>query len=442
MRFIYNFLFSIGFALSAPYYFMRLYRRGNWREGFYQRFGTFEPRIKQALTNRQTLWIHAVSVGEVNICTQLIKALEPRVPNLKIVVSTTTTTGMGELKKKLPRHITLIYYPIDARKYVCRAIATIAPKAVVLVEAEIWPNFIWRLMERNTPLFLVNARLSERSFRGYRRYRFFFRRFFNAFTGVGAQNETDAAKLLELGCQPDAVRVVGSLKYDAAVLDERHPLDIPGILRQLGVPTDATILLGGSTHDGEEAVLAEVFSRLRPSHPNLFLILVPRHFERGRQVGRELEAHGLKFAYRSEVNARTQHQAGEIDCLLVNTTGELRRFYEFASVIFVGKSLTASGGQNPIEPAALGKPIIFGPHMENFAPIAKAFVSEGGACQVANAGELEKAIGGLLSDPARAEEMGRCAQKVVRDNRGSIDRTVDMIVEQLRDADLYVVEKV
>ena len=213
------------------------------------------------------------------------------------------------------------------------------------------------------------------------------------------------------------------------------------MLRQLGVPADAQILLGGSTHDGEEAVLAEVFNRLCPTHPNLFLIVVPRHFERGRQVGRELEAHGLKFVYRSEVGTRTQYQAGEIDCLVVNTTGELRRFYEFASVIFIGKSLTASGGQNPIEAAALGKPILFGPHMENFAPIAKSFVSAGGACQVANAIELEKAIAGFLDHPEQAAEMGRCAQKVVRDNRGSIDRTVDMIVEQLRDADLYIVEK-
>jgi 3-deoxy-D-manno-octulosonic-acid transferase len=441
MRFIYNILFTIGFVLAAPYYFMRMWRRGNWRDGFYQRFGAFEPRVKQALTNRQTIWIHAVSVGEVNVCTQLIKALEPRVPNLKIVVSTTTTTGMGELKRKLPRHITPIYYPLDGRKYVVRALATIAPKAVVLIEAEIWPNFIWRLLERNTPLFLVNARLSDRSYRGYRRYRFFFRRFFAGFTGVGAQNEADAAKLRELGCRPAAVRVVGSLKYDAAVIEERHPLDIPDIMRQLGVPTDAPILLGGSTHDGEEAVLAEVFIRLRQTHPNLFLIVVPRHFERGRQVGRELQAHGLKFAYRNEVGARTQYQAREIECLVVNTTGELRRFYEFATVIFVGKSLTASGGQNPIEPAALGKPIVFGPHMENFAPIAKAFVSGGGACQVANASELEKAIAGLLDHPESAAEMGRRAQQVVHDNRGSIDRTVDMIVEQLRDADLYVVER-
>ena len=149
-----------------------------------------------------TLWMHAVSVGEVNVCTQLIRALEPRLPNLKIVVSTTTTTGMGELQKKLPTHISKIYYPIDRRSYVSRALSTVRPEAIVLVEAEIWPNFIWRARDMGMPVFLVNARLSERSYRGYRRFGFLFRPLFAAFTGVGAQNEADAAELRELGCRP------------------------------------------------------------------------------------------------------------------------------------------------------------------------------------------------------------------------------------------------
>jgi 3-deoxy-D-manno-octulosonic-acid transferase len=441
MRIVYNVLFSIGMVLLAPYYFFRLWRRGNWREGFSQRFGLYEPKIKQALTNRQTLWIHAVSVGEVNVATQLIKGLEPRVPNLKIVVSTTTSTGMGELKRKLPPHITRVYYPIDDRKYVARAVANVAPRALVLIEAEIWPNFIWRLKDRQTPLFLVNARLSERSYRGYRRLRWLFRPLFAAFSGVGAQTEADAVKLRQLGCRPEAIRVVGSLKYDAATLEERHFLDVPAMFQQLGVPEGAPILLGGSTHDGEEAILAEVFCRLRQTIPNLFLIVVPRHFERSRQVGRELGAHGLRFVFRSEIRTQAQYEPGTVDCLLVNTTGELRRFYQHASVIFVGKSLTAEGGQNPIEPAALGKPIVFGPHMQNFAGIAKAFVARGGARQVANAVELEKVVAELLTSEALRAEMGQQALQVVNENLGALERTVDMIVDHLRDGDLYIVER-
>src|SRR3989454_12781671 len=167
MRSLYNILFAIFFCVSAPYYFLKMWRRGNWRRGFRQRFGRFDSKIKQALSNRHVLWIHAVSVGEVNVCTQLIRALEPRLPNLKIVVSTTTTTGMGELQRKLPTHISKIYYPIDRRLYVTRALAITSPQAIVLVEAEIWPNFLWRARELGLPLFLVNARLSERSYRGY-----------------------------------------------------------------------------------------------------------------------------------------------------------------------------------------------------------------------------------------------------------------------------------
>ena len=198
-HFIHDFVYNVGAVLLVADA-----RRGNWREGFGQRFGKYNTKLKQAMTNRHVLWIHAVSVGEVNLCTQLIRALEPRLPNVKIVVSTTTTTGMGELQKKLPTHVSKIYYPIDRRKYVARALATIHPEAVVLVEAEIWPNFIWRARNAASRVFLVNARLSERSYRGYRRFGFLFRPLFARFTGVGAQNESDAARLRSLGCRPEA----------------------------------------------------------------------------------------------------------------------------------------------------------------------------------------------------------------------------------------------
>jgi len=438
VRLIYNIFFTIFFALSAPYYFVRLVRRGNWRTGFWQRFGIYDGNFKQSITNRHVLWMHAVSVGEVNLCTQLIRALEPRMPNLKIVVSTTTTTGMGELKKKLPSHIGRIYYPIDRWKYVARALGTIHPKAIVLVEAEIWPNFIWRAREQGIPLFLVNARLSGRSYRGYRRFAFLFRPLWASLAGVGAQNEADAARLNELGCRPEAVHVIGSLKFDAARLDERRVLDVPGMLRQLGVPARARVLLGGSTHAGEEAVLAEQFLRLRERYPDLFLVLVPRHFERGKDVGRELRGHGVKFVYRSEVTPHARFRPGDVDCLLVNTTGELRLFYASADVIFVGKSLTAQGGQNPIEPGALGKAMVFGPNMQNFADVVRDFVAQDGAVQVQNAAELENVLAELLADEARRRQLGRNALKVVRQNLGAINRTVEMIVRHLGGGELYV----
>jgi 3-deoxy-D-manno-octulosonic-acid transferase len=438
MRTLYQILFPIFFWLTAPYYFLRLWRRGNWRPGIEERFGRYGTRIKQTLTNRHVLWVHAVSVGEVNLCTQFIQAIEPRVPNIKIVVSTTTTTGMAELRRKLPAHILKVYYPIDRVKYVQRALTIIHPEAIVLVEAEIWPNFLWQVRRRRIPLFLVNARLSDRSYRGYKRFGFMFRSIFAAFTGVGAQNEADAARLRELGCRPEAIRVVGNLKFDAARLDERRLLDVPALLGQLGVAETARLLVAGSTHAGEEALLAEQFLRLRRRFPDLFLILVPRHFERGKSVGKELEARGVKFFYCSEITINTQRPPDSVECLLVNTTGELKYFYEQAAVIFVGKSLTAQGGQNPIEPGAMGKAMVFGPNMQNFAEVVRELVQQNGAVQVRDATELESVLGELVADESRREQLGRNALKVVRENLGAIDRTVDMIVKHLNTGELFV----
>jgi len=359
-------------------------------------------------------------------------------PNLKIVVSTTTTTGMGQLESKLPTHVSKIYYPIDRRSCVARALACIKPEAIVLVESEIWPNFLWRAFDLGKPVFLVNARLSDRSYRRYKRFGFLFRSLFRSFTGVGAQNEADAAKLRELGCRSEAIHVVGSLKFDAATLNERRWLDVPAMLRQIGVRPGNGVLLGGSTHPGEEAILADAFLRLRRQFPDLFLVLVPRHFERSREVGRELTARGINFVFRNEIMSHTDFLPDEVNCLVVNTTGELTNFYESADVIFVGKSLTAQGGQNPIEPGALRKAIVFGPHMQNFAEVVRNFLAQDGAVQVSDSAGLEKALGELLADPHRRQQLGENALKVVRENLGAIDRTVEMIVRHLEGGELYV----
>lgn len=447
VRGLYNVLFVVFFVLSSPYYFARMWRRGSkqrgfaWKKGFTQRFGKYDSKLKQAITNRHRLWMHAVSVGEVNVSTQLIQAMEQRLPNLKIVISTTTTTAMEGLQSKMPSHISRIYYPIDLRGWVSRALGTIRPEVIVLVEAEIWPNFLWRALDMRIPVFLVNARLSERSYRGYKRFGFLFRPIFASFAGVGAQSEQDAAKLRELGCKGEAIHIVGSLKFDAARLNEKRLLDVPAMLRQLGVPADAALIVGGSTHAGEEKILAEQFQRLRKEFPKLFLVLVPRHFERSQDVARELSGRGLRFVLRSEITAQTQYEGGEIDCLLVNTTGELRYFYEHATVIFVGKSLSAEGGQNPIEPGALGKAMVFGPNMQNFAEIARSFVLGEGAVQVRDEAELETRLAELLRDEIWREKLGRNALRVVGENLGAVERTIDMIVKELDGSEVYVAPK-
>jgi 3-deoxy-D-manno-octulosonic-acid transferase len=315
----------------------------------------------------------------------------------------------------------------------------IRPKAIVLIEAEIWPNFLWRARDLRIPLFLVNARLSNHSYRGYKRLGFLFRPLFASFTGVGAQNEADAERLRKIGCRPEAIRVVGNLKFDAAKPDGPRALDVPALFQQIGVPPDAPILIGGSTHAGEEIVLAEIAQRLRMLFPKLFLVLVPRHFERCKEVGRELRERGVKFIYRNEILASTRFPEGQVECLLVNTTGELRFFYEHAIVVFVGKSLTAAGGQNPIEPGAAGKAMVFGPNMQNFTDIARNFVAQNAAVQVNSVETLETAIAELFADESRREELGRNALRVVRENLGAIARTADMILKNLKDLGIYVV---
>jgi 3-deoxy-D-manno-octulosonic-acid transferase len=339
---------------------------------------------------------------------------------------------MGELRKKLPVHVPKFYYPIDRRKYVSRALRVINPEAIVLVEAEIWPNFLWKAADRRIPTFLVNARLSEKSFRGYRRAAFLFRPIFRSFSGVGAQNEADANRLIQLGCRPEVVRIVGNLKFDAAQIAEKNAIGVDQLYKQIGVGDDALILIGGSTHDGEEAFLADLFLKLRPQFPKLFLTVVPRHMERSRDVGAEFEKRKIPFAYRNAISATTFFQPGEIQALVVNTTGELRHFYENASVVFVGKTLTAEGGQNPIEPGALGKAMVFGPNMQNFQAIAAAFVNARAARQEPDAAAVERAIADLLGSPEQRATLGKNALEVVKQNQGSIERTLDMILEKIR----------
>ena len=441
MRILYNILFLFFFALASPYYFWRMRRRGGWRTGFGQRFSIYDSPLKQALTNRHVLWLHAVSVGEVNLCTQLISALEPRVPNAKIVVSCTTSTGMAELRRRLPTRVSKIYYPVDRRKYVRRALSTINPQAIILVEAEIWPNFLWRAASLKIPVFLANARLSDRSYPRYKKFAFLFRPLFRSFAGVGCQNEEDAGRLRAVGCREKSVQVVGNLKFDAAKLTEVSTLDVRGMLRQIGVPDDALILVAGSTHDGEEIILADMARRLREKFPKLFLILVPRHFERAKDIGQSLKARGVNFVFRSEIFAGTHLPPDGLDCLLVNSTGELKFFYEPATVVFVGKSLTAIGGQNPVEPAAQGKPVVFGPNMQNFADITRSLLRKDAAVQVQTPEDLERVLGELLADAPRRAALGRAALELVAENLGAVERTVEMILPHLASRGILVEKK-
>ena len=427
MRLLYNILFPFFFLLSAPYYFWKLVRRGNWRSGFSQRFGGYGP-LAQKLKGQRVLWLHAVSVGEANLSVQLVEKLRGQLEDWNFVVSTTTTTGMGTLARKLPADVHRIYYPVDWAPFVWRAFRALNPAAIVLVEAEIWPNLFWQAKSSNVPIHLINARLSENSFNGYRRYAFLFKPIFRSLHAAGVHNESDAKRLAELGCDRKAIIVTGNMKFDGTATTDADTIDARALLREIGVPDEAPVLVAGSTFEGEEELLCKLLPQWRKEHPDLFLVLVPRHFERASAVLENLKPLNLRIRRRTAMNAGAEKP----DVLLVDTTGELKAFYEVATLVFVGKSLTAQGGQNPIEPAALGRPMVFGPFMQNFKPVVQSLLEAEAAIQVADETELAGKMSNLLGNPEQRNALGRAAKAVVEGNKGATQRTAELVGQTLR----------
>jgi 3-deoxy-D-manno-octulosonic-acid transferase len=391
--------------------------------------------VQTKLATDQPLWLHAVSVGEVQLVARLAEHLQRRLPGQRLVVSTTTTTGMAALRRHLPDEIEKIYYPLDLRRCVRRSLAVVRPRAMILVEAEIWPNFLWHAFELRVPVLLVNARVSERSTRRYRLLAFLFRPLFAGFDLVACASPTDASRLRAVGCRAEALEVVGNLKYDLAPWLEDSRLTINRWLRAAGVGDHPIVLLGGSTHPGEERILGRLYAELRRQFPQLFLVVVPRHVERTGEVCRDLASLGLRLVRRSELDRSPAdpHAQGKAPCdaLVVDSTGELRAFYTRADVVFVGKSLTARGGQNPIEPAAAGCAIVTGPHMQNFTQVMADFLSAEAVLQVRNEAELRSVLQRLLANPDDRRALGERAQRVVEAGRGALERTVDILLPPL-----------
>ena len=440
MRFLYDLLFAALFLFSLPCYGFRLWRRGNWRDGFGQRFGLYSAELTERLQGKRVIWFHAVSVGEVHLCALLIRKLGKRLLGWTIVASTTTSTGMGELRRQLPDNAVKIYYPIDFSWIVRRALRIIRPQIVTLVEAEIWPNLLWQLADKQIPVFLINARLSPRSAKRYRQFRALFQPIFSRLACIGVPTKQDATILESVGCRANRIQVIGNLKFDAADSVTKPAIQPQALLQWAGAKQDAPILLGSSTHAGEERLLGEIFLRLRKDFPDLFLVMAPRHFERGDQVRQELRALGMETRLRSDFQAsqnssEQENRASDTtqgQCLVLDSTGELRSFYSAVSIAAIGKSFLSQGGQNPIEAAAAGCAIVAGPFMENFQAILKTFLDKDGILQVRNAAELETTLRLLLADVSRRQELGQQAQLVVQENQGAANRAAAMIQPSLQ----------
>jgi len=436
---LYRLLFLPVLAGLLPGFALRMIRRGRYRERFGERFARYGKEVRETLAGGGWTWIHAVSVGEMMMGLKLARALREREPTLRILLSTTTSTGDAVAAAALEREageaarcggaLMRVYYPVDFAPVVRRALEVIRPARLVLVDKELWPNMIAECYRRGIPVSIVNARLSPRSGRRFHRFRRWVGPFFGMLDRVCVQESADGLRWAALGVRPEAIVPTGSLKYDTGGVggaaadagggraDFRRWLDEAG--------ARGPILLGGSTFPGEEALLARVLLRLRERVPGLFLVLAPRHVERCREVEEVLREAGVRWVRRSAFGATAGGGAsGPVDCLLVDTTGELAEWYAQASVCFVGKSLSpeATGGQNPAEPLLAGKPVLFGPAMANFEGLVRPLLEAGGATQVRAEEELEAAVARLLAEPALAAEQVERARAVLRVHEGATHR--------------------
>jgi 3-deoxy-D-manno-octulosonic-acid transferase len=439
IRLIYNLFWPIGLLFFLPGYFVKMVRRGGYREKFGQRLGIYDRALRSRLSKQRSTWFHAVSVGEVNVALKLANALRALEPDLRCVLTTTTTTGFAFANQNAPQWVEVLYTPLDYWPIMRRAFSVIRPARIVLVEAEIWPNLAAEAHTRGIPLALVNARLSPRSERRYRHFQFFVAPTFRLLDLVCTQEAEDADRWQRIGVERSRIKCTGSIKYDpdvqaqsqavAASLPPTRKLSEGGSdALSIKVP-DGAVLFGGSTHRGEEEILATIFLRLRQQFPSLRLFIAPRHVERLREIRAQLDALGLHAALASE--ARTGCEGNDADCVLLDTTGQLQRWYDIATVVFVGKSLTAHGGQNPVEPILAGKPVVFGPHMENFGTLAKTLVSKKAGIQVRDADSLERAIVELLGDTAARQRLVQNAREVLSTHKGATERAA-ALVHQLK----------
>src|SRR3984893_11725161 len=423
IRLIYNVLWPLGLIFFLAGLFVKMFRRGGYREKFGQRFGIYERQLSARLYWKKSIWLHAVSVGEVTIALKLARQIRVLKPDLHCILTTTTTTGFAFANQNAPDWIEVMYSPLDFWPIMRRAFATIRPKAIVLVEAEVWPNLVAEAHAQKIPIALVNARLSPRSEKRFRMFRGFVAPTFRMLDAVCVQYPEDIERWKTLGINADKIQLLGSIKYDPenVEIDPELPREI---LTGFGLEK-RTVVFGGSTHSGEEKVLAEVFRALKRDFVELLLIVAPRHTERTAEVRQDLEEIGFHLALRSQLPVVDPF----LDCLLIDSTGELRDWYGVATVAFIGKSLLAQGGPNPAEAILAGKPALFGPHMENFAVLADTLVAQGGAVRVNSATELRRAMTSLLANPDDRETMVERARQVLDAHRGAAARTAQLIID-------------
>jgi 3-deoxy-D-manno-octulosonic-acid transferase len=434
MPWILNLSYAALILAVSPLLLYRLVVLRKYRDGWSQKF---LGRLPLPTTNRPRIWFHAVSVGEVTQIEPVLNAVRKARPDAEIVVSTTTRTGLDVARKKFPTDV-VCYFPLDFSWAVKTAIRRIRPSAIVLVELEFWPNFIFAVQRFGIPLALINGRISEKSFRGYRRIRSLVRSMLGCFDLLAVQNKIYADRLLQLGAPTDRLIVTGSIKFDGVQTDRRNA-KTDEIRRSFGIADDEPVFIAGSTQFPEEEYALESWLAMRALFPKVRLVLVPRHKERFDEVARLVKSRALPLLRRSSVLTNADEGAdrshdeslpltAQHPVLLLDTMGELAACWGLADVAFVGGSLTNRGGQNMIEPVAYGAAVMFGPNTRNFRDVVELLLANNAATVVRDRDELTATLRKLFRSPQAAAEQGRTAQKLVLSQQGATARTVERLL--------------
>lgn len=416
MRAIYTaiYYFIIPFVLIRLLWRSR--RMSNYRKRWHERFAHIKP-----FPDGKTIWIHAVSVGETLAAIPLVESLIKRYQNeYRFVITTTTPTGSDLVMQKLGNQVYHVYAPFDLPHCVNRFLKRARIHLCIIMETEMWPNLLTICQKQSIPIILANARLSEQSSKRYQLIHRLMKQMLSAYHTIAAQGVLDGERYLQLGLEPKKLVVTGNIKFD---------IDIPNDIIQQGkkireqIGLDRRVLIAASTHDGEESIIMNAFKKIQKEIPSLFLILVPRHPDRTQKIEDLCRQHKLSFVTRTQ----SQPITATTDALLVDTIGELLMIYSAADIAFVGGSLVPVGGHNLIEPAALGLPILTGPHLHNFTQIAKLLQQAGAAQIVTDSSTIADAVIGLCSAKELREKIGKCAQETIYANRGALQKHLECI---------------
>jgi 3-deoxy-D-manno-octulosonic-acid transferase len=425
---LYSLLSLVLFAVVSPYFLYQAIRYKKYIGSLRQRLG-FLP-ISFNIDGEESIWIHAVSVGEALTARALAADLKGRYPRLRLFLSTTTIAGQQVARRSLSNIDAVFYFPFDWVFIVRRTLNLVRPRLFIMMETEIWPNLLRECRARGVKTVVINGRISSRSFPRYRLIRPFFKRVLADVDRFCMQSEESARRLVDLGADPAHVAMTGSLKFDSLELPPQtvHGRPRERVLRFFRLSASRTVLVAGSTMRGEETAVLRAFARIKNAMPGALAVLAPRQPERFGEVERLARDAGFVTARRSELPIDAEPRA---EVIVLDSIGELAQLYQLATAVFVGGSLVDHGGHNILEPAVFGKPIVFGPHMQNFQEIAEAFLASDAAVKVQSERELEDVLLTLVSDPVRRAGLGAAARALVEANRGAKTKTLVVIADLL-----------